>query len=480
MNQTKLLVLSMFSAWLFVVLIFGEALGLTGTLLTTSLILTSLFALNSSKKLIAKRGIILLISLILLSISFIFRDQVSLHILNFFVFFCLALVYVIHMLAEDKLNITPSLIIKMLEATFSPLGELDKPIILIKNKLSFMHMKRLSSKQKSILVGLLIALPILVVFTILLSSADAIFNDIFKIDFNFLAEFDGEIIAKIIIFLFSTFYIFSFFFFQLIRKPKNEIHENAHKEEIIPTLSRDTIVSTVLILINCLFVIFTFIQFKYLFSEANVGFEGFTYSQYARKGFFELTVISLLSIMLLVIFNSQTKNIINKILIAFMILNNVVIAYSAIYRMNLYIWSYGYTWLRIVSLSFIILQLIILFIVLVYTWTRKFNIKVWIAGLYLFSYLLLNFVNMDAIIIQGNMNRYLEGEDIDIIYFERLTYDSIDSLLEYQEKFKDNPDHEDVYQEITKLINSKKSEQVKRSWYHYNYSFNHAYQVLNN
>ncbi len=52
--------------------------------------------------------------------------------------------------------------------------------------------------------------------------------------------------------------------------------------------------------INFLFSIFILVQLTYLFGgESNISRQGFTYAQYARRGFFELIVVVVVSLLIL-------------------------------------------------------------------------------------------------------------------------------------------------------------------------------------
>lgn len=483
MKHYLLLLMSIISALLITTLLFGSGLGLMATLVTGTLLITFIISFKQAGKFTFKKGFFLLIALICLSISFLLRDQVMLHLLNLVVFFGLSVVYSVHMIEDQPFKINTRLIIKSLEQLIYPIGEFSIPIALVFKNKKNKKLKELDPKIRSVLIGLIIALPLLIVFTALLASADDVFSSMITIDLSFLNDFfDGTTIPKILVSVFSTFYIFSFFYLLLYKKKEEEIQpEPFVSDEIITSdTSKDIIVTTVLVLMNLLFLVFTFIQFKYLFSKANIGFEGFTYSSYARKGFFELTVISMLNIGLLLTFSRFTKNKINNLLMSLMVMTTLVIAYSAIFRMNLYIWAYGYTWLRIVSLSFIILQMLLLITTSVYLWYRTINIHVFIASLYLIAYLGLNFTNVDYFIVQGNINRYLEGKELDAYYFETLTYDATDSLIKYSIEFSDQDIHQQAFQDIKSVLIRKEyslKEDIK--WYHYNYSKVHAKQLLN-
>ena len=484
MKQYTLLLMSIISALLITTLLFGSGLGLMATFVTAALLITFMISFKQAGKLTLKKGLLLFIALICLSLSFLLRDQMLLHLLNLLVFFGLSIVYSIQMLDNQPFKINSRMIIKSLEQLVYPIGEFSVPIALVFKNKKNKKLKDLDPKIRSVLIGLIIALPLLIIFTTLLASADDVFSSMVNIDFSFLNDFfDGTTIPKIIVAVFSTFYIFSFFYFLLYKEKEEEIQAEPFisGDVIIKSdTSKDIIVTTVLILMNLLFLIFTFIQFKYLFSKANIGLDGLTYSTYARKGFFELTVISMLNIGLLLACSRFTKNKINNSLMSITVITTLVIAYSAIFRMNLYIWAYGYTWLRIVSLSFIILQMILLVITAIYLWYRKINIHVIIASIYLIAYIGLNFTNVDYFIVEGNINRYLDGKELDVYYFETLTYDATDSLIKYFIEFSDQEAHQQAFKDIRNvLLNIEYSLEEDFKWYHYNYSKFHAKKLLN-
>ena len=55
----------------------------------------------------------------------------------------------------------------------------------------------------------------------------------------------------------------------------------------------------VLVSVNLLFAAFLIIQFRYFFGgNDNINFEGFTYAEYARRGFFELIAVAIISLLL--------------------------------------------------------------------------------------------------------------------------------------------------------------------------------------
>ncbi len=474
-KMNTMFLLSLIFAWLTVQFLFGPATGFIITLLCVFSLLMAIILIRQAGLLHLKKSWFLLLCLIALALTFVYRNQYTLQILNIFVFAGLFIIFTTHLVSDKKFIINSDLIIQGMEQFILPFGEFKVPVGYIGSHLKFKKIKELNTTHKNILIGILISIPVLIVFTSLLASADDIFRDFITIDqFSFNTFFEQLPIAKVIIGTLSGLYIFSFFYY-LLYKDKYK----AEKESILKEKKYfDTIIQTLLTLINILFAAFVFIQVRYLFVKEIIN--GMTYSSYAREGFFELTVISLMVILMMIVLKSFMSKTINKVLMTLMGISTLVIAYSAIFRLNLYIEAYGLTWLRILSLSFIYIQIIILLITLLYTWKKDLNIKVLVAVIYLIAYIVLNYVNVDMIIVEKNMDRYYAGHDLDTNYFSLLSYDSVETLLDIQNELKDNPEHQQAYADISKILKEKRQSLEKGDWKNYNYTIEHARQLLNN
>jgi hypothetical protein len=351
-----------------------------------------------------------------------------------------------------------------------PIGEFPVPFKYIGEKLKFKKAKDLEPRTKQILIGLVISIPILLIFIALMASADDVFRSFINIENLFITDFfDGLFIPKMIIFILTLCYVFGHYYFLLYKE---------RKTPEMPVVARkyyETIITTIMILVNVLFALFIFIQFRYLFSNSII--EGMTFSGYARKGFFELTVISLIIIGMILILKYFSKDKLNKILQSLLLLSTMVIAYSAIFRMNLYLEAYGYTWLRLISLCFIYLQIIIMIVTLVAIW-RRIRVKTIITAMYLTAYLTLNFVNMDAIIIKENMDRYFDGHELDTYYFTVMSHDANESLLYYENLLRGKPEHLEAYDGIREVLSNKRMNMTNTKLINYNYTRFKAMEML--
>jgi hypothetical protein len=193
--------------------------------------------------------------------------------------------------------------------------------------------------------------------------------------------------------------------------------------------------TTILILISALFLAFIILQFKYLFGgEANITQAGFTYAEYARRGFFELILVAFLSLGLILFLNWLTRreskgqikwfNTLSTILIGLVLL----LLFTAFWRMRLYELAYGYTELRLIVLVFDLWLglLLVWFLITLWRAPQRFAPGLIIAAIGFVT--TLNLINPDALIVRHNLQRYHETADLDIFYLSWLSDDAVPAL----------------------------------------------------
>ncbi|MDQ7022965.1 MAG: DUF4173 domain-containing protein [Candidatus Gracilibacteria bacterium] len=191
--------------------------------------------------------------------------------------------------------------------------------------------------------GFGILLILLLIIIPLLSSADKVFKsfvDEFLIFFysntilnNFIESFN----FFNIIFIILLFLIF-FSLFLYISTYKVKISEKKEKE--YKTIN-STIVNIVIYGLNILYFLFILIQFKYIFFGNQELFTGLdiTYASYIHQGFYQLIIVSAINYFLYKFFYNrvQKNNSMEKIKFFFLLLFTIIISYSALTRIFLYI-----------------------------------------------------------------------------------------------------------------------------------------------
>jgi len=288
--------------------------------------------------------------------------------------------------------------------------------------------------------GCLLALPVLAIFTCFLASADLIFADYLQdiLHLEFLSDL-LELLWRGVIILGAAWVLAGGLAYALSRG-RMSANENALEKafgSLAQAISLGFIeVTTVLISVNLLFLVFVWIQFTYLFGgQANVTVEGYTYAEYARRGFFELLAVSVLTLGLILglhrllhcetgwqrrIFSGLSNLMVGLVL---------VILASAFQRLLLYEAAYGYTQLRLYSHVFMVWLAVTFVWFLVALWLRpdRFAIGAFLA--ILGFVLTLNAINPDALIAERNLARYQTTGKLDAYYLTTLSEDVVPALV---------------------------------------------------
>lgn len=279
--------------------------------------------------------------------------------------------------------------------------------------------------------GVLIAVPVLILFVVLFSSADLVFrqyvSDLFSFEVNFELVWRLFWIVAVALGFFGLFGLF-------------ERREEAAQHQDKPAKAgRGGLIEVSVLLgsLNVLFLAFIFVQLTYLFGGASnvVGGE-FTYAEYARKGFFELLAVAALSFVLifaterLLKRDGQKHAVQFKVLSGALIIQVLVVMLSALKRLQLYEGAYGYTSLRLYSHIFII-WLAVVFVVLLYKiYADKresfFAFSLFVAVMVLFASF--NFLNADGMAARKNIERYQTTGKLDVRYINGLSDDAVTEM----------------------------------------------------
>ena len=323
-----------------------------------------------------------------------------------------------------------------------------------------------------VVAGLAVALPILLVLLLLLASADMVFGKLVEKLPEFLNSLNAaDILGKALL----TFFIFlvSFsFIWSLKLKEKFTGNEN----ELISGKSADekrrwdpVILITATACIDLLYVIFVIIQFAYLFGRSGLP-EGFTYSEYARKGFTELILVSLLNIGFLGLTLTYAKKGTRGMDITFRILNTItvcctyVILLSAYYRMLMYEEAYGFTFLRIMTQAFMIFLFVLFSIALAGVWNDRVPLLKSFIAVAVVAFTIINYINVDAVIARKNVDRYFVTGEIDLYYLNSLSKDAASELVRLADA--DDPE---VAEDAAKMLEDLKERQIEHpDWQSFN------------
>ncbi|HYG11823.1 MAG TPA: DUF4173 domain-containing protein [Pyrinomonadaceae bacterium] len=198
-------------------------------------------------------------------------------------------------------------------------------------------------------------------------------------------------------------------------------------------------VAIVLGLLNVLFACFVVVQFRYFFGGAArvMSITELTYSEYARRGFFELTWVAglvlplLLGVHALLRKNSPAAARVFRPLAGAQVALLFVIMASAVARMRLYQSEYGLTELRLYTTAFMLwLGLVFVWFawtVLVRNARQRFACGALVAAFVTAG--LLHLLNPDAYIVRANAAHARAGRSFDAAYAASLSADAVPALI---------------------------------------------------
>jgi hypothetical protein len=199
--------------------------------------------------------------------------------------------------------------------------------------------------MSAVLRGLLLALPLLLLFVALFASADAVFDrilrDLFDLDLDL-----GTVPGRVVLGLAAAWATAGILAFVTHGREDDRPIEGAGTSRI---RLGSTEAITVLVALDLLFALFVVLQATYLFGGRDtLEASGLTYAEYARRGFFELLAVAIAVgglVLALETFVSRRTRAYLVAILALVGLTLVVLG-SAFLRLRLYLDAYGWTELR--------------------------------------------------------------------------------------------------------------------------------------
>jgi hypothetical protein len=345
-----------------------------------------------------------------------------------------------------------------------------------------------------ILRGLIIALPIVAIFAALLSSADVVFGQQLG---NFIKLFNLENLPE---YIFRLVYILviGYTLAGVVLHAASESKDDklvGEDKPVVPPFLGFIESSIVLGSVVILFGVFVIIQFQYFFGgHTNINVEGYTYSEYARRGFGELVTVAFFALLLLLTLSAVTRRetdlqrkVYSGLGIALVSLVLVMLV-SAYQRLALYETVYGFSRLRTYTHVFLVwigLLLVATIVLEILRRERMFAFAALIASLgFAMS---LPILNVDAFIVQRNIQRELSGTPVqskdrvglDTQYFLNLSDDAVPVLVQaYQDNSLPAGTHDKVGAALACVRNQRAQNDRKLPWQSFHFARMQADQAL--
>jgi len=327
--------------------------------------------------------------------------------------------------------------------------------------------------------GIAITIPFIFIFLVLFSSADLMFQKYL----NQIFDIKPEIILRLFWIIVATFAFIGSYSYMF--KPEQTIKEKLQTQKAPFKIGH--IESSILFgSVNVLFFFFILVQFTYLFGgQSNIATQGFTYSEYARRGFGELVWVAIILLFLLLTTEKYVRTAESehtagfKLLSTALVVQVTLIIASAFMRLLLYEQAYGFTTLRLYSHCFVIwLALVFLFVLIKIDFDKRentFAVRVFISMILFLAFM--NFLNPDSFIAKRNIERYNVTGRLDTDYLFSLSDDAIPELVKVLENADSNalpPLTKELYQRYS----NRKDYSYYQGWQSMNLSRMQAEKIL--
>lgn len=261
-----------------------------------------------------------------------------------------------------------------------------------------------------VLLGLLIAIPLTVVVFVLLVLSDSVFENIMDNFFSSFANISFALFWQIVFAVPVGMYLFGALFSS--SKPAWTYSEEAPVYRFLPAPIAYTAVTPI-----CFFYLIYIITQLGYFTAAFGGElpEGYSYSEFARRGFFELCVVVVINLCVITLMQALVKRHDGdrrpKTLRAYTIIISVftlLLIASALSKMIMYIGEFGMTQLRVYTSWFMIL-LALVFVMIIVLQIREFAFWKVLFAAFTVMMGVLCFGNIDGAIARYNVNAYMSG-----------------------------------------------------------------------
>jgi len=332
--------------------------------------------------------------------------------------------------------------------------------------------------------GILIAIPIIAIFAALLSAADLVFaqriNSVIQL---FSLEKLPEYILRG-----AYIVILAYFLAGILLHASQKSHDETLyglEKPLVPQFLGFTEATIILGSVIVLFAFFVIIQFQYFFGgQSNIGVEGYTFSEYARRGFGELVLVAFFSLLLfhglstVVKRNTPTQRRVFTALGVGLVALVFVMLLSAYYRLTLYEEAYGFSRLRTYTHVFMIWLALLLLVVVILDLLQRQRTFALAALLALIGFSMsLILLNVDAFIANHNIQRAVDGQDLDVPYLASLSSDAVPTMADW---FNDPAVEPTIQDGVGASLACIKAEPSHRDtgWRSFNLSISRADQAL--
>ncbi|MGN0621930.1 MAG: DUF4153 domain-containing protein [Porcipelethomonas sp.] len=373
------------------------------------------------------------------STVFFITDNNFIKILNI-LFLSVATGYFVYAVSHDKRESERFLPFTLIKALFEyPLSKFD---VLFRITGDCASKSKFAVKIKMILLGLVFAVPLTLVVATLLMTADKgleqMLNSVFRSIFS---ENIWIFFLRLIIAVPCACYLFGMIYSGAFQKGLSPCDDSRFEDSLSSAKCIHNVIFYTAVTPVCILYVLFFISQAGYFLSAFAGNlpEGYSYSTYARSGFFELLTVAVINLAVIVSINLFSRNSgKNKpgSLKAYSILLSVftlILIATAASKMIMYISFYGLTRLRVYTTWFMILCAVVFVLIIIKQIRYDFRISHWVSCTFVIMFAVLCFSRPDALIAEYNIKMYSSGaiEELDTNKLLSMSDDAVLTALKH-------------------------------------------------
>lgn len=375
------------------------------------------------------------ITVVLYTFSLVFSVTANDFIKSLCVIFLFAAgAYLIYSVTTSQTDIERFLPVAMLKSLFElPFSKFSYQPQLVKE---YASNSKFGSNMKMLVTGLVLTVPLTAVVGALLMSADDGLADMLgSITDNLFGTGFRINIIQLLIAIPCSCYLFGLLCSNTLNTPVGAIDREGCEEALNSARKIQNLVLYTMVTPICILYVMFFISQASYFLSAFAGSlpTGYSYSDYARQGFFELCAVTVINLTVIIFMSCFAKNsgtgkttalkIYNTVLSVF----TLILIATAVSKMAMYISVYGLTRLRVYTTWFMLLCAIIFVLIIISQYKKSFRIARWTAIAFTMMFALLCFSRPDALIAGYNIDMYEKGahSELDITEIMSMSDDAV-------------------------------------------------------
>ena len=369
--------------------------------------------------------------------------------------------FLLHLYLDTKGWDIVAWMLQILKAIFIPLANFHVPLV---DASAFRRFRALTKTKKkngilaSVIVGIVLAIPFLLIVVALLASADIVFRTLIENMTKFIKlpenMWDIVGVALVALIAFWSAYLLPCILFK--REGKQVVVKKGSFNPVVGI--------TLTALIGFVYVVFSVVQILFLFIGNMTLPANYTYAEYAHEGFYQLLAVCTMNLILVITCEKLfvEKTALKVILTIIGACTYIMIASSAM-RMIMYINAYDLTFLRVFTLWFLAVLGLWLAALLIGLYNKNFPVFNTCMVTVTILYLAFVFSNPDYQIARYDLSRMTKEEiagstvsyTTKYFFCDELSEDALPAYLEYPTLLYDykswNYDDDYKYNEIRKF-----------------------------